>query len=265
MFDPSLRAELMSVAHKLADAARVEALRYFRAPSLDAANKDVSGGFDPVTHADRNAEQAMRVILKELRPQDGIIGEEFGNQTGTSDFTWVLDPIDGTRAFICGTASWGVLISIEHKGTPVFGIIDQPYIQERFQGGFGTSELLGPQGTTALKTRSCAALDKAVLLSTFPEIGTPSEKAQFDKVESQVKLTRYGLDCYGYALLTLGQVDLVIEAGLSRYDISGPIAVVQAAGGIMTDWQGQEIKEGGQVIAASDAKVHAEALELLNS
>jgi len=259
-----LEIELIAVAHKMADAARIETLRYFRATGLDASNKDTSGGFDPVTSGDRNAERAMRDVLEKYRPRDGIIGEEFGNKAGSSDLTWVLDPIDGTRAFICGATSWGVLISVEQNGSPIFGLIDQPYVQERFHGGFGTSELLTLKGSRPLKVRPCASLNNAILLSTFPEIGTDSERAQFDKVKSEVQLTRYGLDCYGYALLALGQVDLVIEAGLNKYDISAPISVVQAAGGLVTDWQGNAVKDGGQVIAAGDAAVHAQAIELLN-
>ncbi len=264
MITPDLETHLRSVAHEMADAARVEALAYFRMQDTGEQNKAEGGSFDPVTLADQNAEQAMRAILKARRPDDGIIGEEFGVSAGTTGLNWVLDPIDGTRAFICGATSWGVLISVEQGGAPVFGMIDQPYNQERFEGGFGMAEVATRGGPQPLKVRGCADLSAAVLASTFPEVGTDQERAAFDGVKEQAKLTRYGLDCYGYALLAMGQLDLVIEAGLNRYDISAPIAVVEAAGGIVTNWQGDPVSDGGQVIACGDLRVHAQALELLN-
>lgn len=258
-------SELLEVAHMLADAARIETMRSFRSLSLTASNKDRAGGFDPVTVADKNSEQKMRELLAVHRPQDGILGEEFGTQSGDSGYTWVLDPIDGTRAYICGTASWGVLISVERDGHPVLGMIDQPYLEERFIGCSAQAALNSRNGETPLKTRYCESLGEAVLLTTFPEVGTTQERQRFEKVRDQVKLTRYGLDCYGYALLALGQVDLVIEAGLSRYDISAPIAVVEAAGGIVTNWLGGPVDESGQVIAAGNPKIHADALRILNA
>lgn len=261
----ALKHELREVAHLLGDAARKETLKYFRSNALDTSNKDNSGGFDPVTYADRASERVMRDILATRRPDDGIIGEEFGTQEGSSGLTWVLDPIDGTRAYICGASSWGVLISVEQDRHPILGLIDQPYTQERFEGGFGQSSLDSRLGQSPLKVRTCENLSDAILLTTFPEIGTDAERRSFEAVRDRVKLTRYGLDCYGYALLALGQVDLVIEAGLSRYDISAPIAVVEAAGGVVTNWQGNPIEDGGQVIAACDKEVHSQALEVLNT
>ncbi len=257
--------ELKSVAHKVADAARVPILKQFRSTNLTASNKLDDGNFDPVTVADRDAELAMRRTLSKLRPDDGIVGEEFENISGTTGINWVLDPIDGTRAFICGATSWGVLISVESNGEPIYGIIDQPYTAERFEGGAGKGQLTSGTGNKALRTRECPAIEDAILLSTFPEIGNKNERQAFEKVSKKAKLTRYGLDCYGYALVALGQSDLVIEAGLQRYDVSAPIAVVEAAGGIVTNWQGENIKDGGQVIAAGDARAHAQAIELLNS
>lgn len=264
MLDEKTRAQLIGVAHEMADAARIETLRYFRTPALEAANKDKIGGFDPVTEGDRAAERAMRAVLERLRPDDGILGEEFGLKDGNSGLTWVLDPIDGTRAYISGTASWGVLISLEDENGPIFGIIDQPYIGERFIGGFGMAELLGPKGARHLKCRSKVTLKDATLMTTYPEVGTEVERHAFERVRDHVKLTRYGLDCYAYALVALGQVDCVIEAGLSAYDISAPIAVIEAAGGIATDWQGGKAHRGGQVVACGDAQIHAEILKILN-
>ena len=258
----SLRKTLRPVAHELADLARPETLKFFRT-GLASDNKAGPGGFDPVTEADRGAEAVMRARLAELRPEDGILGEEFGHQTGSSGITWVLDPIDGTRGYISGTPTWGVLIVASDAEGPIFGVIDQPYIGERFSGGGDHAEVSGPLGVAPISVRPTSRLEDAILLTTFPEVGTASEGAAFRAVADKVRLTRYGMDCYGYALLAAGQVDLVIEAGLHPYDVHAPIAVVQGAGGIMTDWQGRPCHAGGRVIAAANPAIHAQALEIL--
>ena len=256
------QTDLLRVAHLLADAARPETLRHFRAADLSADNKD-AGGFDPVTVADRAAEMAMRKVLATVRPEDGIIGEEFGTSPGTTGLTWVFDPIDGTRGYISGTPTWGVLISVADETGPLLGVIDQPYIGERFVGGFGTALCQGPMGERPLQTRATKGLSEATVLTTFPEVGSSAEGRAFHHVARQCKLTRYGMDCYAYALVASGQVDLVIEAGLQPYDIHAPIAVVKAAGGIVTNWWGGAAHHGGQVIAAANKDVHAAALALL--
>ncbi len=259
-----MQTDLIRVAHLLADTARPVTLRYFRKVGLAADDKAAAHArFDPVTVADRAAERAMRDILAVERPDDAILGEEYGPKPGTSGLTWVLDPIDGTRGYISGTPTWGVLIAVSDATGPRFGIIDQPYIGERFSGGFGQATVSGPQGDTALATRPNRILATATMLSTFPEVGTPAEAKAFHAVVAQVRLTRYGMDCYGYALLAAGQVDLVIEAGLQPYDVHAPIAVIQAAGGIVTDWQGGPAHGGGQVLAAANAHLHASALTIL--
>ncbi|WP_425043603.1 histidinol-phosphatase [Primorskyibacter sp. S87] len=256
----------LEIAHLLADAARAATLPYFRRPDLTAENKeaDAPGGFDPVTAADRAAEEAMRSILSEHRPDDGILGEEFGAHEGRSGRTWVLDPIDGTRGFISGTPTWGVLIALSNGEGPILGVIDQPYIGERFTGGAGFAEMTGPQGGKVLETRTTASLGQAVLFTTFPEVGSETEAEAFRAVSRQVQLTRYGMDCYAYALLAAGQVDLVIEAGLNAYDIQAPIAVIEAAGGIVTDWQGGPAHNGGRALAAANRDLHAQALSILS-
>lgn len=259
--DPS-SSELWSVAEALADTARAETLKYFRRPGLIAESK--TDAFDPVTIADRAAEQAMRAVLAERRPDDAILGEEYSHSAGTSGWTWILDPIDGTRGFISGTPTWGVLIAVADSTGPKLGIIDQPFIGERFCGGFGRADYTGPQGETSLGVRHTTGLDRAILFSTFPEIGSQDERAAFESVASEVRLVRYGTDCYAYGLLALGQIDLVIEAGLQAYDIAGPMAVVEAAGGIVTNWQGGPAQNGGQVIAAASPDLHKAALERLN-
>ncbi|MFY2825810.1 histidinol-phosphatase [Ruegeria sp. MALMAid1280] len=252
----------LDVAEEMADAARAAILPFFRQSNLETDNK-LAEGFDPVTVADRTAEQAMRAVLEIHRPDDGIFGEEFGRVQGISGRTWVLDPIDGTRGFICGTPTWGVLIALSTPAGPILGVIDQPYIGERFVGSADIARVTGPNGTVPLKTRLTSGLDQAVLFTTFPEVGTPEDRAGFEAVAQQARLTRYGMDCYAYALLAAGQVDLVIEAGLNAYDIQAPIAVIEAAGGVVTDWQGGPVHEGGRVLAAANATLHAAALEIL--
>lgn len=258
-----LASDLIATAHALADVARVATLQYFRSRDLTADTKETQR-FDPVTAADRLSEERMRAVLAERRPDDAILGEEFGQRPGTTGLTWVLDPIDGTRGYLSGTPTWGVLISVRDALGPIYGIIDQPYIGERFEGGLGRAQMQGPMGTLPLATRSPRPLSQAILFSTFPEVGTPDEGTAFRRVAGQAKLVRYGTDCYAYALIAAGQIDLVIEAGLQAYDVQAPIAVIEAAGGIVTDWQGRPVHEGGQVLAAANSQVHAEAMAALN-
>lgn len=254
---------IIDAAHRAADAARAAILPFFRSAALVAENKWRSG-FDPVTEADRASETAIRAVLGRLRPDDAILGEEFGETPGTSGLTWILDPIDGTRAFLCGAASWGVLIGLSDGASIRYGLIDQPYLRERFEGGLGRAQLVAGGATRPLAVRRGPDLTGATLLTTYPEVGTKAEAAAFRRVSAQVRLTRYGLDCYAYALLALGQVDLVIEAGLQPYDIAAPLAVVTAAGGVVSDWQGGPAQGGGQVIAAATPDLHRAALALLN-
>ncbi|WP_288949295.1 inositol monophosphatase family protein [uncultured Paracoccus sp.] len=259
---PERAERIMAVAHRLADAARTETLSLFRSPLLRPDNKSTTG-FDPVTQADRASERAMRAILAAECPEDGILGEEYGGQSGQSGLTWVLDPIDGTRAFMAGAPSWGVLIGVSDARGPIYGIVDQPHLDERFEGGFGRAQLISRAGSVPLGARRGVALAQATLMSTYPEVGSPAEHAAFSRVASRARLVRYGLDCYAYALLAAGHVDLVIEAGLQPYDVVAPIAVIRAAGGVVTDWQGGPAHNGGTILAAGSAELHAEALTLL--
>jgi myo-inositol-1(or 4)-monophosphatase len=255
------KAELAELASEAADAARVETLRHFRADGLHAESKGAR--FDPVTVADRAAEEAIRRVIRARRPEDAILGEEFAHETGSSGLVWVIDPIDGTRGYLSGTPTWGVLISVSGPQGPLFGIIDQPYIGERFIGGFGQAACIGPQGRSRLECRPARPLSEAIVFTTFPEVGSAEEGAAFRRVSEAARLTRYGMDCYAYALVAAGQVDLVIEAGLHPYDIHAPIAVIEAAGGLVTDWTGGPAHEGGRVIAAANTAIHEEALALL--
>ncbi|MCZ4351068.1 histidinol-phosphatase [Roseovarius aestuarii] len=269
MHDIDSDDDIVATAHAVADNARRAILPYFRQSSLTADNKFCAGdttepGFDPVTAADRAAERAMRDVLAERRPQDAILGEEYGHQSGQSGLTWVLDPIDGTRGFLAGVPTWGVLVAAARSNGPIYGLIDQPYIGERFEGGLGRSEMSGPTGTSALRVRGARPLSEATVMTTFPAVGTPDEGRAFAEIAGQARMVRYGCDCYAYALLAAGQVDLVIEAGLQAYDICAPIAVIEAAGGIVTDWQGRPAHEGGRVLAAAGPQQHAAALAILS-
>jgi histidinol phosphatase-like enzyme (inositol monophosphatase family) len=263
LIDDTTRAALIATAHALADAAREETLRHFRMPGLSAETKEAHR-FDPVTVADRASEARMRALLANLRPDDAILGEEFGPKSGTTGLTWVLDPIDGTRGYLSGTPTWGVLIAVANANGAVFGIVDQPYIRERFAGGLGVADVTGPSGSSTLAARTARPLDQAILFTTFPEVGTPEEGAAFRRLSGQVRLTRYGMDCYAYALLAAGQIDLVVEAGLQPYDVMAPIAVIEAAGGIVTDWTGGPAHGGGRVLAAANREVHQAAMTVLN-
>lgn len=259
-------ASVLSTAHATAEAARRETLRHFRSTGLVSVDKNVTrpgAVFDPVTVADRAAEAAMRAIIAERRPQDGIMGEEAEDVPGTSGLTWVLDPVDGTRGYVSGTPTWGVLIGLCDAAGPLYGIIDQPYIGERFEGGLGRARMTGPRGGRPLAVAPSSSLATATLFTTFPEIGTPEERCAFDAVRDRVRMTRYGMDCYAYALLAAGHVDLVIEAGLHAHDICAPIAVIEAAGGIVTDWEGRPAHRGGRIVAASSASIHAEVIEIM--
>ncbi|MDZ4089193.1 MAG: inositol monophosphatase family protein [Tabrizicola sp.] len=258
-----LASELIATAHELADVARVATLSHFRTRDLAAETKETTR-FDPVTAADRLSEERMREVLARRRPMDGILGEEFGARAGTSGLTWVLDPIDGTRGYLSGTPTWGVLISVRDAEGVLYGIIDQPYIRERFEGGLGKARVVGPMGEAALSVRAARPLAQAIVFTTFPEVGTADEAAAFRRVAAGAKLVRYGTDCYAYALIAAGQIDLVIEAGLQAYDVQAPIAVIEAAGGIVTDWQGRPALEGGQILAAANREIHAEALARLH-
>ncbi len=253
---------LLATALELAAAARVAIMPHFRSPALNAENK-LSQGFDPVTLADRAAEEAMRAILARRRPDDAVVGEEFGDTAGASGFTWLLDPIDGTRAFLSGAPTWGVLIAVANGDGPFLGVIDQPFIQERFVGRPGAAWTVGPSGRHSLRTRPPRPLSEAILFSTFPEVGTADERKGFEALSQKVRLTRYGMDCYAYALVAAGQIDLVVEAGLYPFDVAAPTAVIEAAGGIVTDWRGRSAQAGGRVIAAANAEIHAAAIEVL--
>jgi myo-inositol-1(or 4)-monophosphatase len=239
-------------------------LPFFRT-SLGIDNKATGHGFDPVTEADRAAEAVMRRLIKANFPQHGIVGEEFGNEREDAEYVWVLDPIDGTKSFISGFPIWGTLIALLHRGTPVFGMMHQPYIGERFSGDSGSARYHGPSGERKLSVRRCASLKEATSFTTSPLLMNAADRAAFSGVEAEVRLTRYGGDCYSYCMLAAGHLDLVIETELKPYDIAALIPIITGAGGIVTTWEGKPAQNGGRIIAAGDRRVHDAAMKLLAS
>jgi myo-inositol-1(or 4)-monophosphatase len=247
---------------KLATAAG-EAIRPFFRTTLGVQNKSGSGGFDPVTEADRAAETAMRALIRKTFPAHGIIGEEFGDERADAPYVWVLDPIDGTKSFIAGMPAWGTLIGLLKDGEPVYGMMHQPFIGERFTGDGATARYRGPAGERKLAARSCKALKEAILYTTSPLLMSEEERALFGTVEKAAQLSRYGGDCYAYCMVAAGYVDLVIEAGLKPHDVLPLIPIIEGAGGVISRWDGSPAKNGGRIVAAGDQRVHEQALKLL--
>lgn len=270
-----MNKDLIEFAHSLADASGQAILPYFR-QNLAVQNKAASHKFDPVTVADQKAEEVLREKIAERYPSHGIIGEEFGvkppENKSEDTYSWCLDPIDGTRAFIIGLPTWGTLIGLFKNGQPFLGMMDQPYTKERYWACSDASPkkklsfMKGPgQPKQTIKTRSCSSLKDAILTTTHPDAFAEGfEKDCFQKISRETKMTRYGGDCYSYCLLASGYIDLVVEAGLQSYDIAPLIPIITAAGGIVTSWTGEEAHNGGRVVAAADPRLHAAVLEILD-
>ena len=248
---------------RLATASGETILPFFRT-SLGIENKALKTEYDPVTEADRGAEAVMRRLIKENFPQHGIVGEEFGNEREDADYVWVLDPIDGTKSFISGFPIWGTLIGLMHRGVPVFGMMHQPFIGERFSGDSNVAHYHGPSGKRGLTVRRCEQLSDAVMFTTSPLLMNDDDRSAFERVQNDVRLSRYGGDCYSYCMLAAGHLDLIIETELKPYDIAALIPIVTGAGGIVTTWEGKPAQQGGRIVAAGDARVHQAALALLN-
>ena len=244
---------LLAFADTLADAARAAILPYFRADHA-VVNK---GGerFDPVTDADRAAEQAIRALIAADFPDHGVLGEEFGEHKGASQYQWILDPIDGTRAFMSGLTNWGVLIGLYFDGRPLIGVMDQPYLDERYRGWNAGANATVRGATSALKTRACSALSDAVCSTTDPYLFRGEEAAAFEHARSAAKLTRYGYDCYAYTMVASGFMDSVVESGLKTYDVAALIPILTGAGGGICNWEGGDASQGGRVLAYGDARL----------
>lgn len=259
--NPKQRAEYLDFACRLAERAGESILPFFRqSPAID--NK-MDGGYDPVTEADRAAERAMREAIRERYPTHGILGEEFGHEPGDG-LTWVLDPIDGTRGFVMGLLHWGTLVALFDGERPVVGVIRQPFLGETFLGDGHTATFRQGSATRPLRTRPCARLEDALAGTTAPDLFKTSEqRASFARIRDRVRGMRYGTDCYLYAMLAMGQADLVIESSLNPYDVRALIPVVEGAGGVITDWNGGNPAMGGNVLATGDPKLHELALAVL--
>ena len=219
--------------------------------------------YDPVTAADREAESEIRRIIEARFPQDTIHGEEFAPKEGSSDYAWIIDPIDGTRAFVCGLPTWATLIGICFKGRPLMGIMAQPVVGENFVGGFGESELIRKSHNVALETRKQTNLAVCNLFATTPDMFQGQESVAFEALSSTVQMTRFGVDSYAYCLLAAGYIDLVVESGLGFYDIAALIPIIESAGGVVSDWEGRAVRGGGRVIAAANEQLHQQALTIL--
>jgi myo-inositol-1(or 4)-monophosphatase len=192
-----------------------EALRPFFRTTLGVENKSISGGFDPVTAADRAAEMAMRALIKRTFPAHGVVGEEFPAIHPDAEYVWVLDPIDGTKSFICGMPVWGTLIGLTRLGEPIYGMMHQPFTHEHFSGDGSAANYRGPAGDRVLQARPCAELAEAVMATTSPLLMSETDRQVFRRVEQTVRLSRYGGDCYAYCMLAAGHIDLVIETELT--------------------------------------------------
>jgi histidinol phosphatase-like enzyme (inositol monophosphatase family) len=250
--------DLIDLAHHLADASGAVLRRYHRA-EIDADDKDDGS---PVTIADREAEAVMRELLAARAPGHGVVGEELGATREDAEIVWVLDPIDGTKAFITGKPLFTTLIGVLFRGQPVLGLIDQPVVGDRWVGAVGRATVLGSR---PVRTRSAASLARARLSTTGPQYFDEASKRAFDRVAAQARLVTYGGDGYQYGLVASGGLDLVIESGLKLHDFAALVTVVEGAGGVITDWHGRPLDAAsdGSVIAAGDPRVHAEAQRLL--
>jgi histidinol phosphatase-like enzyme (inositol monophosphatase family) len=228
-------------------------------------NKSKTRHYDPVTLADRGAEAEIRRLIGERYPEHGVIGEEMGEDRPDAEFVWVLDPIDGTRAFVAGLPVWTTLIGLRHQGRPVVGSIGQPYLGEVFVGGPGGSRLVSRAGERPLQVRTGLPLTDAIIATTDPEACfNGAELGAWRQIRSAVRLARLGCDAYAYAMVALGTLDLVVEAGLKSWDVEAAVPVIEGAGGLVTDWTGAPIgRHGGQMAIAGDRALLDEALAAL--
>lgn len=259
-----IEKDYIKFINELGDAAAAVSLKYFKKP-LDILSKGKKLGteFDPVTVADRNTEFAIRELIRKKYPTHSIMGEEHADENKSSNYKWIIDPIDGTRAYITGVPTWGTLIALKDGDTPEIGMIDQPYLNERFIGTKNGSTMNG----APIKCRPCDSIFNATISTTDPLqlFKNDDEQDRFFRVAAGAKMMRNGYDCYAYAMVAMGFMDVVIEAGLEAYDIQGIIPVIEGAGGIVTNWQGEKVTDGGQVVACGDKRLHEQVIGLLNT
>lgn len=268
ILSPDRLTDFEAFAVDLARAAGAAILPLFR---REAGEEDKAGpgrGYDPVTRADKGAESAMRLAIAAHFPDHGVIGEEHGEDRPDAEFVWVLDPVDGTRAFVAGLPVWTTLIALRHRGAPVVGCIAQPYLDEVYIGSTQGSRLLNGGGAEALAVRACPQLTQAVIATTDPFLFNGAEAGAWNQVRQTARLARYGCDGYAFARLAAGGFDLVVEAGLRSWDVEAAMPLIAGAGGVCTDWRGGPIgpdvhARGGQVAAAGDRACLDEALVAL--
>ena len=251
--------------HELANAAAKETLPRFRSEEdLSISSKPKEGyRFDPVTDADRAAERAMRALIGRDYPSHSIMGEEYGT-TGDGPYQWVLDPVDGTRPFLCGLPVWGTLIGLQYEGRAVMGMMSQPHTGERFWADGARSWAAGPHAVTLLHTRKHLSLDQAILHTTSPEPIARHPEIHFAALADKTLMTRYGGECYAMAMLAAGRIDICIEFGLQPYDIVALIPLIEQAGGVVTTLDGGRAEQGGAVVASGCPALHQQVLAVLN-
>ena len=237
-------------------------LKHFRS-TLTIENKADPGNFDPVTQADKQAEMVIREGLAEKFPNHSVVGEEFGGEIGDGP-TWIIDPIDGTRSFMSDMLHWGILLGFYDEGEPQFGAMYQPFTDELFWGDNSSAHYQRGDLARELHVSGCEGLEMATLAATGPDMFSEAELPRFEAVQRAARQVRFGGDCYLYSLIAMGQIDLGVEASLQPYDIAALIPIIQGAGGMVTNWSGESAAMGGQILAAGDARVHAQALEILN-
>ena len=243
------------------EAARVS-LPYFRGDYAQS-DKGGPGAFDPVTQADQEAEAALRRLIAARYPDHGVIGEEYGEDRPDAENVWILDPIDGTRAFIAGLPVWTNLIALSTEGRPSVGVIGQPYLDEIFLGGPSGARLLRGDAETTLAVRPCARLNDALIATTDPDLFTGAELGAWTQVRAAARLARLGCDGYAYAMLAAGRIDLVAESGLKVWDWSALVPVIEAAGGAVSNWRGETPDGTGQILAVGDVGIREQALVTL--
>lgn len=256
--------ELEAFAVELSQEAARTALPYFRSDNAEE-NKAGPGAFDPVTEADRASEAAIRRLIAARYPHHGVIGEEYGEDRPDAEHVWVLDPIDGTRAFIAGLPLWTTLIALRHEGAPLIGAIGQPYLEEIFLGGPSGARLLRDGSETPLKTRACSLLSDALIATTDPDIFVGADREAWTRLRASARLARLGCDAYAYAMVAAGRIDLVAETELKVWDWSALQPVIEAAGGRVTGWTGQTPDGDGRILAVGDAALTDQALAVLNA
>ena len=263
MLDRLELEDMLAFARATVEAAGPIALKYFRMP-ITVENKAGSSVFDPVTRADREVEAFIRDRVSSAYPGHIIIGEETGTSGGEESFKWLIDPIDGTRAYISGVPMWGILLGLMDGDSCLFGLMHQPYLRETYSGSIHGAFISKGETTQPLATRGTSELADAILYCTHPDVfSTDEDFTRFRAIADQSRLMRYGGDCYSYCLLAQGCIDLVIEADLNAYDIVPLIPIIEAAGGRVTDWQGNSAVNGGKVIASANSVLHEKVLQLI--